>query len=63
MGWAKAYAVAFVSLLSGAAVVHNIYQPDLVRGLSKGLLRALFCACLLPCEALSAFIAHIIIQP
>jgi len=48
MGWAKAYAVAFVSLLSGAAVVHNIYQPDLVRGLSKGLLRALFCACLLP---------------
>ena len=48
MGWAKAYAVAFVSLLSGAAVVHNIYQPDLVRSLSKGLLRALFCACLLP---------------
>lgn len=31
MGWAKAYAVAFVFLLSGAAVVHNIYQPNLVR--------------------------------
>ena len=28
--WLKAYVVAFVSLLSGAAVVHNIYKPDLV---------------------------------
>ncbi len=26
-----AYAVALVSLLSGAAVVHNIFKPDLVR--------------------------------
>ncbi len=25
-----AYAVALVSLLSGAAVVHNIFKPDLV---------------------------------
>jgi hypothetical protein len=48
MGWAKAYAVAFVSLLSGAAVVHNIYQPDLVRGLFQGLLQVLFCACYRP---------------
>ena len=30
-GWLKGYAVAIVSLLSGAAVVHNIYKPDLVR--------------------------------
>lgn len=27
----KAYAVAILSMLSGAAVVHNIYKPDLVR--------------------------------
>ena len=27
-----AYVVALVSLLSGAAVVHNIFKPDLVRG-------------------------------
>jgi len=26
----KAYAVAIASLLTGAAVVHNIYKPDLV---------------------------------
>lgn len=26
----KAYAVAIGSLLTGAAVVHNIYKPDLV---------------------------------
>jgi hypothetical protein len=26
-----AYGVALVSLLSGAAVVHNIFKPDLVR--------------------------------
>ena len=31
MGWLKAYTVAIVSLLSGAAVVHNIFKPDLVR--------------------------------
>lgn len=30
MSWLKAYAVAIVSVLSGAAVVHNIYKPDLV---------------------------------
>lgn len=30
-GWLKGYAVAIVSLLSGAAVVHNIYKPDLAR--------------------------------
>ena len=30
-GWLKGYAVAIASLLSGAAVVHNIYKPDLVR--------------------------------
>lgn len=29
--WWKAYGVAFVSLLSGAAVVHHIMKPDLVR--------------------------------
>ena len=26
----KAYAVAIASLLTGAAVVHNVYKPDLV---------------------------------
>lgn len=26
----KAYSVALVSLLAGAAVVHNFYKPDLV---------------------------------
>ena len=31
MSYLKAYAVAIVSALSGAAVVHNIVQPDLVR--------------------------------
>ena len=30
MSYYKAYAVAFASLLTGAAVVHNIYKPDLV---------------------------------
>ncbi len=30
MSWLKAYAVAITSLLAGAAVVHNIYKPDLV---------------------------------
>ena len=30
MGYLKAYAVAIVSMLAGAAVVHNIYSPDLV---------------------------------
>jgi len=30
MYYVKAYAVAVVSLLAGAAVVHNIYKPDLV---------------------------------
>lgn len=29
MSWFKAYGVAIVSMLAGAAVVHNIYQPDL----------------------------------
>lgn len=28
----KAYSIAFISLLAGAAVVHNIYTPDLVSG-------------------------------
>ncbi len=27
--WWKAYGVAFASLLSGAALVHNFYKPDL----------------------------------
>ncbi|WPT16349.1 hypothetical protein PSENEW3_00004356 [Picochlorum sp. SENEW3] len=27
----KGYSVAIISLLSGAAVVHQIYKPDLVR--------------------------------
>jgi hypothetical protein len=27
----KAYSVALISLLAGAAVVHNLYKPDLVR--------------------------------
>ena len=35
MSYYKAYAVAIGSLLTGAAVVHQIYKPDLVR---KGLL-------------------------
>jgi hypothetical protein len=26
----KAYAVALLSMLAGAAVVHNIFKPDLV---------------------------------
>lgn len=26
----KAYSLALVSLLAGAAVVHNLYKPDLV---------------------------------
>jgi hypothetical protein len=26
----KAYSVALLSLLAGAAVVHNVYKPDLV---------------------------------
>jgi hypothetical protein len=26
----KAYSVAMISLLAGAAVVHNFYKPDLV---------------------------------
>ena len=30
MSFYKAYAVAIGSLLTGAAVVHNIYKPDLV---------------------------------
>ena len=30
MSYYKAYAVAIASLLTGAAVVHNIYKPDLV---------------------------------
>ncbi len=29
MSWFKAYSVAIVSMLAGAAVVHNVYQPDL----------------------------------
>ena len=42
MSWLKAYTVAIVSLLSGAAVVHNIYKPDLVRlGQALELLPAL----------------------
>lgn len=38
----KAYGVALVSLLAGAAFVHNIYQPDLVRsaGFAAELRRA-----------------------
>lgn len=32
----KAYAVAVVSMLAGAAVVHNVYKPDLVRTLAMG---------------------------
>lgn len=31
MGYVTAYAVAIVSLLAGAAVVHNVFSPDLVR--------------------------------
>ena len=30
MHMAKAYVVCIVSMLAGAAVVHNIYKPDLV---------------------------------
>ena len=32
MSMLRAYAVAFASLLAGAAVVHAVYKPDLVRG-------------------------------
>jgi hypothetical protein len=35
----KAYSVALLSLLAGAAVVHNVYKPDLV-----GLHAAMKCA-------------------
>ena len=36
ISWIKAYAIAIASLLSGAAVVHNIFKPDLVfSGLSQ----------------------------
>ena len=31
ISWIKAYAIAIAFLLSGAAVVHNIFKPDLVR--------------------------------
>ena len=30
MGHVTAYAVAVVSLLAGAAVVHNLYKPSLI---------------------------------
>ena len=33
ISWIKAYAIAIASLLSGAAVVHNIFKPDLVRAM------------------------------
>lgn len=36
----KAYAVAIASLLTGAAVVHNIYKPDLVSHLNPQFLSA-----------------------
>ncbi len=36
----KAYAVAIASLLTGAAVVHNIYKPDLVSHLTPQCLSA-----------------------
>ncbi len=36
----KAYAVAIGSLLTGAAVVHNIYKPDLVSHLNPQFLSA-----------------------
>ena len=29
MNYLKPYAVAIMSLLAGASVVHNIYKPDL----------------------------------
>lgn len=37
MTFMKAYLVAFVSMISGAAVVHNICKPDLVSGKSDFL--------------------------
>ncbi len=36
----KAYAVAIGSLLTGAAIVHNIYKPDLVSHLNPQFLSA-----------------------
>lgn len=36
----KAYSLALVSLLAGAAVVHNLYKPDLVRDTAGGTLAA-----------------------
>lgn len=38
----KAYAVAIASLLTGAAVVHNIYKPDLVSHLTSQFFSASF---------------------
>lgn len=37
MSYYKAYAVAIASLLTGAAVVHNIYKPDLVSSQPRAL--------------------------
>jgi hypothetical protein len=34
MHLAKAYVVCIVSMLAGAAVVHNYYKPDLVSRIS-----------------------------
>jgi hypothetical protein len=35
MGHLTAYCVAIASLLTGAAVVHNLYKPNLVLPLEK----------------------------
>ena len=36
----KAYAVAISSLLTGAALVHNVYKPDLVSHIAPHCLSA-----------------------
>jgi len=45
MSYAKAYIVAVGSLLAGAAVVHNIFKPDLVSKAAAGKIWTVFFNC------------------
>lgn len=46
MSYVKAYAVALVSLMCGASVVHLVYKPDLVRSrISPGYIAGLLVCC------------------
>jgi len=49
MSYLRAYAVAFVSMLGGAAFVHNIYKPDLVSLQSMNLQPAREHTAIVPC--------------